>query len=162
MNLALRKLAQQVDLQNQQKPRYALALACAERIRHLLIDPTLIQAHSAAVENFRQQDYPAIRQQAVKVAALAASHRGTNSGDGSGNAAVSASYALARALDGDAISAAEYSAYALVYSYSSHAVTRPEAYQDEYDWQLRELRHILNHVCESNDADGTVVGRALP
>ena len=65
--------------------------------------------------------------------------------DGSGYAAVSASYAVSLALAGRALDAADYAAYAKVYSYASYAVTEPDAYAEEYQWQVNRLRQILQN-----------------
>jgi len=75
---------------------------------------------------------------------LSTKHAGSNSLDGSGNAAVSASYGVAAALRGRALEAAEYAAYAKVYSDANYAVTDLENYADEHAWQIATLEELID------------------
>ena len=63
---------------------------------------------------------------------IAGSHPGSGSIDASGHAAVVATNALDRALNGEAREAANYAAYAAVYAYGGYAVSDPGAYADEH------------------------------
>jgi hypothetical protein len=81
-------------------------------------------------------DRAALDVAAAEAATLATAHRGSVSIDGTAHAAVSATHAVARALAGRVLEAADYAAYAMVYSYSCSAVTDPSAYADEYRWQV--------------------------
>jgi len=65
--------------------------------------------------------------------------------DGVGHAAVSASYAVANALGGRAVQAADYAAYAAVYGDGGYgAVCDPESFVDERNWQLATLERLAN------------------
>ena len=56
---------------------------------------------------------------------------------------MSASYAVANALAGRALRAAEYAAYATVYGEGGYgAVQQRESFQPEFDWQLDCLRRL--------------------
>ncbi|WP_374349875.1 hypothetical protein [Chitinimonas sp.] len=67
---------------------------------------------------------------------LASQHPGSQSIDGSQHAAVSATYALAKAMSGDFLQAADYAAYSQVYGYGGYAVTDPAAFDDEFRAQV--------------------------
>lgn len=124
--------------------RLRFGIACIERVEQLLTDDGIIAAFAIG-KNFTAGlcDRARLDAAADSAAATARSHAGSNSLDGSGNAAVSASYGVAAALAGRALEASEYAAYASVYSYSSHAVTDLDAYRDEHDWQLRKLSALI-------------------
>ena len=82
---------------------------------------------------------------AAEAARLANHHPGSRSLDGVGHAAVSASYAVANALAGRALQAAEYAAYAAVYGAGGYgAVQQRESFQPELDWQLATLRRLVS------------------
>ena len=81
---------------------------------------------------------------AANIDALANRHQGLKSLDGVGHAAVSATYALAKACAGKARQAAEYAAYAAVYRHGGYgAVSDPSSFAPEYDWQAEQLRSLL-------------------
>ena len=155
MNRELRRLAKELSLANDEYERLRLTfgLACVNRVRQLLEDPKVANA-LAVCQAFVNGacDRSALAAAAAEVAEAARSHPGSKSIDGSGHAAVSASYAVANALAGRAIEAAEYAAYAIVYSYSVHAVTDPSSFDDEYAWQVAELRRLSYEV--ARDAPG--------
>ncbi len=124
--------------------RIKFGIACIERVEHLLTDDDVI-ALLAIGKKFLDGEcgLTVLDHAAASAAQAARSHAGSNSLDGTGNAAVSTSYGVAAALAGRALQAAEYAAYASVYSYSSHAVTDLANYRDEHDWQIRKLTELL-------------------
>ncbi len=138
----LTRLARQVNLETEAQfdLRLQFGVACIERVEHLLTDAVIIDLLATGKRFIAGKCDRETLDAAARTAADAArSHAGSNSLDGSGNAAVSTSYAAAAALAGRALAAAEYAAYAAVYSYSAAAVTDLEAYKDEHDWQCRKL-----------------------
>ena len=148
MNLELRKLVKEhnIDGEDNFNSRLAFAISCVERVAHLLTDEAIQIAFTEGKKFLKGECSIQQLQQAAAFAKQAAtSHAGSNSLDGSGNAAVSVSHAVAWALAGKAIEAAEYSAYAKVYSYSSSAVSDPSAYQSEYLWQVNQFRKLLSN-----------------
>ena len=143
----LTRLARQVDLEAEAQfdLRLQFGVACIERVEHLLTDAVIIDALATGKRFVAGKcDRETLNAAARATANAARSHAGSNSLDGSGNAAVSTSYAVAAALAGRALAAAEYAAYAAVYSYSAAAVTDPEAYRDEQDWQFRKLAKLTD------------------
>ena len=150
----IKRLADSIDLQSDQRfdLRLAFGIACIERVEHLLTESDVIDAFAVGKAYLNSACGRAELERAASLAAAAArSHAGSNSLDGAGNAAVSTSYGVAAALAGRGLQAAEYAAYAAVYSYSSSAVTDISNYADEHDWQLRQLQQLI-------DADRSVAG----
>ncbi|HSV53658.1 MAG TPA: hypothetical protein VLJ57_16195 [Burkholderiaceae bacterium] len=145
MNHELTRLAADMALHDERHEplRLAFGLACAARVRHLLEDPGALQC-LAVLQAFMEGsvDAAALAQARQEIAALANSHRGSNSIDGSAHAAVSATYAVANALAGRALDAAGYAAYATVYAYGGYAVTDPSAFEGEFAWQVLTLRAL--------------------
>ena len=145
MNEALQALAATVRLADadRRQLRLRFGLSCAQRVAHLLEDPRATSAVDAlqAFTDGRCSDaaFEAARED---VAAAARSHPGSVSIDGAAHAAVSATHAVAHALAGRALEAASYAAYAAVYAYSGSAVTDPSAFEDEFRWQVQELRRL--------------------
>lgn len=142
----LKNLAQDNDLDNDKhfELRVKFGIACIERAKHLLTDDTVISALTVGEDFIEGKCGVAELKRAANIAAESArSHAGSNSLDGSGNAAVSASYGVAAALSGRALQAAEYAAYASVYSYASYAVTDLAAYEPEQNWQIAKLRELV-------------------
>ena len=141
----LHSLAREIGLEDAAKRdlRLAFGVACVERVEHLLIDQAVIDALAIGKQFVAGKASSQALAAAAEAAARAAqSHAGTNSFDGSGSAAVSTSHAVAAALAGRAIDAADYAAYAGVYAYSSYAVTDPSAYASISEWQLTTLRSL--------------------
>ena len=128
MNEALSRLAAELGLSDPANESLGLAfgLACAERVAHLLEDAKAGQC-LAVLRAFVYGK----TSRAADIAAIANSHRGSNSIDGSAHAAVSATYAVANALAGRALEAASYAAYATVYSYGGYAVNDPSSFESE-------------------------------
>jgi hypothetical protein len=155
MNHELSRLAADIHLSDpdQEPLRLAFGLACACRVQHLLEDPRAIDCLK------RLQDFvdgkssrTELAQAAQEIAAVANSHRGSNSIDGSAHAAVSATYTVANAMAGRALDAAGYGAYAAVYGYGGYAVNDPSAFEGEFAWQvekLKELAHIFTARCSA-------------
>jgi len=110
--------------------------------------PTADQVRIACLDTLaRHEDggaSPAELEAAAAAAArLANQHPGSRSLDGVGHAAVSASYAVAHALAGRALRAADYAAYASVYGEGGYgAVQQRESFQPEFDWQVQALRRF--------------------
>lgn len=146
MNDALDRLARELalDAPAQEALRLRFGLACVQRVRHLLEDAAVIACLDVLV---RFADGTATQAElgaaVAEAAQLANHHPGSRSLDGVGHAAVSASYAVANALAGKALRAAEYAAYATVYGEGGYgAVQQRESFQPEFDWQLQALRRL--------------------
>jgi hypothetical protein len=155
MNAALRELAAEIALMSDANRllRLRFGLACASRVRHLLEDPeavTLLDTLGAYVDG--NSDDAALDAAASRSAAVASHHRGSASIDGAKHSAVSATYAVANALAGRALDAADYAAYSTVYGYGSYAVSDPESFVPEHAWQVSALRELL----ESANAKVTI------
>lgn len=149
MNLELQNLAAKIQLadDSHRALRYAFGLACAERVRPMLEDDRAIQLLDILkgyVEG--RVDETALAAAATDAAALANHHRGSTSIDGSKHSAVSATYAVASALAGRALDAADYAAYSTVYGYGSYAVNDPESFTPEYAWQVAALDRLLGEA----------------
>ncbi len=124
--------------------RLAFGLRCADRVAHLLEAPQAI----ACLDRFRAavdaDPAPDLSALATEADAVANHHQGSRSLDGVGHAAVSATYACAKAIAGRARQAAEYAAYAIVYGEGGYgATTDPESFVPEYAWQAAQLRALL-------------------
>ena len=124
--------------------RLAFAHACAERVRHLLEDEAVVRCLDTLAAYVQgQAGRAALDGAARQAAALANSHQGSRSLDGVGHAAVSASYAVAHALAGRAVQAADYAAYAAVYGSGGYgAVGDFASFAPEKAWQLARLEQV--------------------
>ncbi|MEN5182015.1 putative immunity protein [Comamonas testosteroni] len=124
--------------------KLAFALACAERVRHLLEDEVALQCLDTLGRYVNgRADRCTLDRAASEASALANRHQGSHSLDGVGHAAVSASYAVANALAGRAVQAADYAAYAVVYGSGGYgAVCDAESFPPEKTWQLSQLKRI--------------------
>jgi hypothetical protein len=146
VNVALQRLAADIGLAEAEHERLRLAFgqACAERVRLLLEDPQVVECLDLLREHLLgHAGGDALEAASERARALASRHPGSKSIDGAGHAAVSASHAVARALAGRAIDAADYAAYAAVYAAGgSAAVADPAAFEAEFDWQVRTLRDL--------------------
>lgn len=155
MNHELQQLAADhaLDEPVQRALRLRFGLACGNRVRHLLEDARaveLLDVLQAAVEGGR--DDSALQAAANEAAAVASHHRGSASIDGSKHSAVSATYAVARALAGKALEAAEYAAYSTVYGYGGYAVNDPDSFKPEYAWQVETFRALLEEMAPAHQA----------
>lgn len=125
--------------------RLRFGLACVERVSHLMEQPEAL----ACLNAFRaamQASSPALSPDlAVQAESIASHHPGSRSLDGVGHAAVSATYACAKAIAGKARQAAEYAAYAAVYGQGGYgAASDPSSFAPEHAWQTEQLRHLLS------------------
>jgi hypothetical protein len=113
-----------LDGDDQFKLRITFGVACIEHVEHLLTDGSVIASLAVGKAFIAGEcDEADLARAAVSAAAAARSHPGSGSLDGAGSAAVSTSLGVAAAMAGRAFAAADYAAYASVYSYASHAVT---------------------------------------
>jgi len=146
MNIELRALVDEVSLMSleMERTRFEFCFACASRINHLLeLDEAL-----SAYQDFQsylggtliQAEFESLQQ---SVFSIANTHQGSKSLDGTKHSAVSATYALANAINGNAVAAAEYAAYSKTYSYGGYAVNDIESYQEEYSAQVAILKGLL-------------------
>lgn len=140
MNIALEHLARQLDLDapHHETLRLAFGLACTRRVEHLL---EASQAVDCLAILGRYLDGACNREQLAQAAAIASRlanhHPGSTSIDGCGHASVSATYAVASALAGKALRAAEYAAYAAVYGQGGYgAISDPASFDIEHAWQV--------------------------
>ncbi len=154
MNPTLELLAQDVGLLQAGKERMRLAFCyvCAARIRHLLEEPEVIDCLDTLGRYLNGDASRDALELAQKEAErLANHHRGSKSIDGCGHAAVSASYAVANAVNGKALQAADYAAYATVYAEGGYgAVAQHEAFEPEFAWQVSALRELCAEASGAN------------
>jgi hypothetical protein len=148
MNIELRSQVDKVglDTPKMERVRLEFCFACASRINHLLeLDEALL-----AYQDFKsyldgqlnQVDFEALQKSIFNIANK---HQGSTSLDGTKHSAVSATYALANAINGNAVAAAEYAAYSKTYGYGGYTVSDLESYQEEYSAQVTILKEILEH-----------------
>lgn len=125
--------------------RYRFALACVEDVAANLEDGEAIRALATFRQLLASFDNGAARQfeaLASELKSISQSHQGSRSIDGTRHAAVSATYALARAAEGDALNAAAYAAYSSVYGYGGYAVNNPDSFAEAHQRQLEALRQL--------------------
>ena len=145
MNEKLERLASEIGLAGNEALRFAFGLACVSRVRHLLEDERAVAGISSLNDFVEGRiDAEALREVAAQAAQVANQHQGSRSLDGAAHAAVSATFAVSKALAGQALEAASYAAYATVYAYGGYAVNDREAFQPEFDWQVAELRRLAS------------------
>ena len=146
MNEALARIATGVDLHSHSNERLRLEFgyACAQRVQHLLEEPAVVECLRALRQHLDETtDYATFAQFVAESARLANQHQGSKSIDGCGHAAVSATYAVANALAGKALQAAEYAAYAAVYGQGGYAaVADRESFEPEFSWQATLLASL--------------------
>jgi hypothetical protein len=153
MNSELRALVDKVDLNAPEMDRLRLefCFACASRIHHLLELTEAIDAYhgfkSYLDGNLGEAQFKQIQK---NIFAIANSHQGSKSLDGTKHSAVSATYALANAINGNAVAAAEYAAYSSTYGYGGYAASDIESYQEEYSAQVTLLRELLENMATKN------------
>jgi hypothetical protein len=125
--------------------RLRFGLACVRRVKHLLEDDDVLRCLQVFENYLDNQVQAADFEQARQlVIPLARSHPGSRSIDGTAHAAVSATHALAKAMSGRALAAAEYAAYAAVYAYGAYAVKDSASFEPEYAWQCGCLRELTS------------------
>jgi hypothetical protein len=158
MNTELRALAGQLGLEDATDHRLFLSfgLACVGRVEHLLEEPEAIRTLEAFRSHLAQaQPDAGFDELVVRAQRLANQHQGSRSIDGAQHAAVSATYALAKAIAGKFIDAAEYAAYAQVYAYGGYAVKDMASFQEEYAWQLQTFATLARQWCaRDSSSDG--------
>lgn len=146
MNEALDRLAKQVELHAPPNERLRLEFgyACVLRVKHLLEEPEVAECLLALGRYLSGSlGHADLEQLAAEAARLANHHQGSKSIDGCGHAAVSATYAVANALAGRALPAAEYAAYATVYGQGGYAaVADRESFEPEFAWQVQCLASL--------------------
>jgi hypothetical protein len=122
--------------------RLAFGYACTTRISHLLEEPEVLGCLDTLrrfLEGGATSDE--LKRAQTEADRLANHHRGSKSIDGCGHAAVSASYAVANAINGRVLQAADYAAYATVYADGGYgAVAQREAFEPEFAWQISALQ----------------------
>lgn len=149
MNKELRKLAEEVGLTNEDMESVCLdfCFACARRIHHLLESEETITAYKDFEKyingHLDKNEFVKLQTQVLE---LANKHPGSTSLDGTKHSAVSATYALANAINKKPIEAAEYAAYAKTYGYGGYAVNDLDSYQEEYTEQIKILKDLLTKV----------------
>jgi hypothetical protein len=152
VNQALDLLAQRLQLNAPMHERLRLEFghACALRVEHLLEE----QAVAKCLQGLGLYLSGSVsREQLHRLAAealrLANQHPGSKSIDGCGHAAVSATYAVANALAGKALPAAEYAAYASVYGLGGYgAVADRESFEAEFAWQVQCLASLSGQAIQ--------------
>ena len=100
----LKKIGKQIDINSAGNTplRIAFGIACATRVETSLTDATIIEALQVGKRYVQDVNDDELRRDEVDATSACRSHRGSNSLDGSGNAAVSSSHAVAAALGGRA------------------------------------------------------------
>jgi len=156
MNEALQRLSRELELDAPSNERLRLAFghACVQRVEHLLEEPAVVQC-LRGLQSYLDAviDRPQLDRLADEAARLANQHQGSRSIDGCGHAAVSATYAVANALAGKAVRAAEYAAYAAVYGQGGHgAVADRESFQPEFAWQVRTLASLASPATPAKES----------
>jgi hypothetical protein len=146
MNEALDRLAREVSLDAaSERLRLAFGHACACRVEQFVEQAEVLEClrglGAFLAGSIGRTELDAL---AAKAALLANQHQGSRSLDGSGHAAVSATYAVANALAGKARQAADYAAYAAVYGQGGYgAVAERESFEPEFAWQVDRLRQLV-------------------
>jgi hypothetical protein len=147
MNHALDRLAEELGLADAacERLRLEFGYACATRVRHLLEEPEVEQCLLGLGAYLAGTSGPEhLTRLAAEAARLANHHQGSKSIDGCGHAAVSATYAVAKAVEGKALEAASYAAYATVYAQGgSAAVADRASFEPEFEWQLNALASLV-------------------
>lgn len=146
MNNELRTLVDQMELNapEMERVRFEFCFACASRINHLLeLDEAL-----SAYQDFKsylegELNLVEFENLQKSIFSIANKHQGSKSLDGTKHSAVSATYALANAINGNAVAAAEYAAYSKTYGYGGYAVSNLESYQEEYSEQVNILKRLI-------------------
>ena len=59
---------------------------------------------------------------------------------------MSATYALSKAAEGDALQAAAYAAYSSIYGYGGYAVNDPDFFAEVHQRQLSQLLHLKSQI----------------
>ena len=151
MNNVLEQIAREVNLASNERLRLEFGYACTQRVAHLLEEPAAVECLRVLGKYLAgTTDHETFDRFVAEAAHLANHHEGSKSIDGCGHAAVSATYAVANALAGKALQAAEYAAYAMVYGQGGYgAVADRESFEPEFAWQANCLRSLALHSAAS-------------
>jgi len=153
VNQALERLATALALNEPANERLRLEFgyACVQRVSHYIEEPAVAECLSGLDQFLRGTvGRSHLEALAVQAARLANQHQGSNSIDGAGHAAVSASYAVAHALAGNAVQAADYAAYALVYGQGGYAAIADRgSFEPELQWQAECLAALAGKGCDT-------------
>ena len=140
MNEALERLAKHgaLDEPANERMRLEFGYACALRVKHFIEEPAVAECLFGLGQFLSGSlDRSHLEAMAAQASRLANQHQGSKSIDGAGHAAVSATYAVANALAGKALQAADYAAYAMVYGQGGYgAVADPGSFEPEFQWQV--------------------------
>ena len=126
--------------------RYGFALQCVEEVAGNLEDESALASFERfkfLVNHFNGASLDALASLAQEMRKIAQSHPGSQSIDGSRHAAVSATYALAKAVEGDAVQAAAYAAYSSVYGYGGYAVNDADSFSEVHQKQREKLLQLI-------------------
>ena len=152
MNAELRALVKELGLNNPEMEaiRYKFCFACASRVAHLLELDEAIAAYKD-FESYLNGELDRANFEVLQktILEIANKHPGSKSLDGTKHSAVSATYALANAINGNPVAAAEYAAYSKTYGYGGYAVSDLESYQEEYAEQVKILKRLLDQQVSS-------------
>ena len=146
MNQALERLAEELALNEpaNERRRLEFGYSCALRVKHLIEEPTVADCLFGLGQFLTGSvGHAHLEALAIQASRQANQHQGSKSIDGAGHAAVSATYAVANALAGKALQAAEYAAYAMVYGQGGYgAVADRESFEPEFRWQVSRLSSL--------------------
>lgn len=149
MNNALDRVAKAVSLDApfNERLRLEFGYACACRAERFLEQAAVLAClrglGAFLSGSIGQTELAALTTEARR---LANQHQGSRSLDGAGHAAVSATYAVANALAGKALQAADYAAYAVVYGQGGYAVTDQQSFEPEFSWQASCLARLAGKL----------------
>ena len=154
MHPDLKKISEELNsVGSERRLTLRFGLACVEDVAGNLENEDVI----ALLERFRiciNEFGPAVEEDLKDLASiiskLATSHPGSRSIDGTRHAAVSATYALAKAVNGQVVDAAAYAAYSYVYGYGGYAVSDPEAFSEIHRRQLDHLFGLKQRALSVN------------
>jgi hypothetical protein len=150
MNDVLESLAASIQLSalSNEKLRLTYGYICVKRVQHLLECQDVIRCFDILRHYLQGRvDHASLVSAAEEAACLANQHEGSQSIDGCGHAAVSASYAVANALSGRALQAASYAAYATVYASGGYgAIVERESFRSEFEWQSNTLKTLASNA----------------
>ena len=132
-----------------EKLKYQFSLQCVSEVSSNLEDEAAIGAFEkfkSLNSNFDSSTPNELKNLSDELKGLAQSHQGSKSIDGTRHAAVSATYALSKAVEGNAAQAAAYAAYSSIYGYGGYAVNDPDSFSEVHQRQLEILEKLkLQH-----------------
>ena len=154
MNEALDRLAQEVSLNSaSERLRLEFGYACVCRVEQFIEQAEVLQCLqglgaflAGAIE---RAEFDAL---AAKAEVLANHHQGSRSLDGSGHAAVSATYAVANALAGKARQAADYAAMDPVQAARRIQELEQRMYQHARDLEFEDAARVRDQIRRLKEA----------